>query len=536
VSRVLVVGSGASGVHFCLTGLKKGHEVTLLDVGYTRPEPVLPGATFQGLKAALDDPVSYFLGEELEGVVYPATKASYYGHPPSKNYVFRLPPQFSSSATLIQPVFSFARGGLAEAWTAGVYPFNGADLAAYPFGYEALRPHYQEVAHRIGIGAERDDLERFIPFDADYLEPLPLDLHSSRLMEAYQSHRSALNRDLGFYLGRSRVATLSRPFRERPACDQLGRCLWGCPTDAIYSPRVTLRECLTFPNFRYLAGTMARRFEFDAGGRITRLSVEPSSGGTPEWLDGDLFVLAAGALCSSKIYLDSLYARTGKAPVLTGLMDNRQIHVPFLTLNMIGQPAVTAGYQFHHLAFGIEASDPAEYVHGQITTLKAASVHPIVASMPVDLRSALAILRTVRAGLGIANINLHDRRREDSCVTVRPRPGGDRTELVLDYRDPPDEPERARRALKVVKRALGELGCLMPPGMTRVLPKGASVHYSGTLPMSATRVEHGTAPDGRSWQFENLLIVDGAGFPALPAKNLTFTLMANAVRVAEAHL
>ena len=33
--------------------------------------------------------------------------------------------------------------------------------------------------------------------------------------------------------------------------------------------------------------------------------------------------------------------------------------------------------------------------------------------------------------------------------------------------------------------------------------------------------------------FENLWFVDGTTFPFLPSKNLTFTLMANAARVAE---
>jgi choline dehydrogenase-like flavoprotein len=34
--------------------------------------------------------------------------------------------------------------------------------------------------------------------------------------------------------------------------------------------------------------------------------------------------------------------------------------------------------------------------------------------------------------------------------------------------------------------------------------------------------------------FRGLHVVDGASFPWLPAKNLTFTLMANAVRIAAA--
>jgi choline dehydrogenase-like flavoprotein len=37
----------------------------------------------------------------------------------------------------------------------------------------------------------------------------------------------------------------------------------------------------------------------------------------------------------------------------------------------------------------------------------------------------------------------------------------------------------------------------------------------------------------QSHDFDNLYIADGTTFPFLPAKNLTFTLMANAIRVAD---
>jgi len=51
--------------------------------------------------------------------------------------------------------------------------------------------------------------------------------------------------------------------------------------------------------------------------------------------------------------------------------------------------------------------------------------------------------------------------------------------------------------------------------------------------MSAKKTEYTTSRDCRSHDFDNLYIVDGTTFPFLPAKNLTFSLMANAVRVAE---
>ena len=62
---------------------------------------------------------------------------------------------------------------------------------------------------------------------------------------------------------------------------------------------------------------------------------------------------------------------------------------------------------------------------------------------------------------------------------------------------------------------------------------GASVHYAGTLPMTANSAPLTCTPECRSRDFKNLYFVDGTTFPFLPSKNLTFTLMANAVRVAE---
>ena len=89
-----------------------------------------------------------------------------------------------------------------------------------------------------------------------------------------------------------------------------------------------------------------------------------------------------------------------------------------------------------------------------------------------------------------------------------------------------------RSALGRIRRALMWLGCAVPPGTTHVRPMGSSVHYAGTLPMSEEPKPLTVSPECRSHDFENLYLVDGSTFPFLPAKNITFTLMANAIRVA----
>jgi choline dehydrogenase-like flavoprotein len=80
---------------------------------------------------------------------------------------------------------------------------------------------------------------------------------------------------------------------------------------------------------------------------------------------------------------------------------------------------------------------------------------------------------------------------------------------------------------------LRKLGCFAPGSTIHVRPKGASVHYSGTVPMSSEPAPLTCSSQGRSHDFQNLYFVDGTSFPYLPAKNLTFTLMANAARIAD---
>ena len=73
---IVVVGSGASGVHFALTALRKGRRVTMLDAGHTGQEAVLPDETLAGLKRKLPDPALYFLGPRYESLVLPGSAAN----------------------------------------------------------------------------------------------------------------------------------------------------------------------------------------------------------------------------------------------------------------------------------------------------------------------------------------------------------------------------------------------------------------------------------------------------------------------------
>lgn len=536
MTRIFVVGSGASGVHFALSALKKGHHVTMLDVGFTGPEPVNPGDHFSQLKCTLKDPAAYFLGEKFESVVPPDFEKEIYGFPPNKQYIFKHPAGFKEISTGFEPLFSFAAGGLAQAWTGGAYPFDDHDLAEFPFGYEELRPFYDEVAQRIGIMGDEDALSRFFPVHRHLLPPLKFDEQSQVLADTYREKGEHLTGKTGVYFGRSRVAVLSQDKQNRKACDYSGRCIWGCPSDSLYVPMITLKECLGYENFAYIPRHMVTHFRYEAN-RVTAVIARNLENNEPTAFSVDFLVMAAGTLSSTMVYLESIYRQTGEVLKLHGLMDNRQILVPFINLQMLGKPYNPQSYQYHQLALGfrddsLKGNDYGDYIHGQVTTLKTALMQPVLQTMPLDWQTATLLGRNLHSALGVININFSDTRRDSNYITLHPFPHGIST-LELRYVEPANEKKRIFSAIKKIKKFMSGLGNIIPPGQIHIRPMGASVHYSGTIPMAKNPQSHTLSPNCRSYDFENLYFVDGTSLPFLPAKNLTFTLMANAVRVAE---
>jgi choline dehydrogenase-like flavoprotein len=534
MDRIVIVGSGASAVHFALTVLKKGYRVLMLDSGGPPPGHPRPHDNFIQLKERLADPAEYFLGRRQEALVLPSPNANYYAFPPSKTFIFDVPHRFGYCTDGFYPLISFSAGGLAEAWTGGSYPFREEELERFPFDFEELAPYYGEVALRIGIsGRVDDDLSPFFPAHEGILSPLDLDEHSRLLLETYANKRTALKKKHRFAMGRSRIAALPKPLHGRCGCSYCGRCQWGCPSGAFYTPSLSLEQCRSYENFEYSGRQYVDHFRFDSAGRIRSVVCHSMENGTTHEVPAGTLVLAAGALSSSNIFLRSIYLDSGERVTLGGLMDNRQILMPFLNLRMLGKRYNPETYQYHQIAMAVEGERPLDYIHGLVTTLKTAVVHPVIQTLPFDLATSAGVFRNIRAGLGLVNINFPDSRREENYLALDIGATAAETRLLIHYRPTADEPDRMKRTAKTFRRVLGSLGCLAPQGMTRMRPMGSSVHYAGTVPMRESYARLACSKDCRSYDFENLYFADGTSFPDLPSKNLTFTLMANAARVAD---
>jgi len=68
--------------------------------------------------------------------------------------------------------------------------------------------------------------------------------------------------------------------------------------------------------------------------------------------------------------------------------------------------------------------------------------------------------------------------------------------------------------------------------LSSLLPQGSDIHYGGTIPVGPKDYIN-CSEDCEIRGFPNLFVVDGSWMPLISEKAHTFTIIANAIRVAD---
>ncbi|MDQ3605984.1 MAG: GMC family oxidoreductase, partial [Gemmatimonadota bacterium] len=419
---------------------------------------------------------------------------------------------------------SLARGGLASGWGAGVFPFDEEDLREMPISRADLEPHYEAVAERIGVAGERDDLLPFLGGCAAMLPALEIDTNAETVVGRYLRRRRQLNA-LGFYLGRARLAVCTRRHQERGPHRYHDMDFWADSDRSVYRPRWTLEELQRSPSFRYLDRRYVHGFaEPEAGG--VEVTARHADSGAEEVHRAHSLVLAAGTLGSARIVLRSLGRYGTRVPILC----NPYSYAPVVNLGMIGREArdrrhslaqLTAIYQPRGRERGI--------VQTQFYSYRSLLTFKLLKEVPLPFREGLRVMRLLMPLLGILGINHQDRASPAKYCTLRRSAGDDPDQLEVHYEQSEEEKARQVSDEKEVLRHFRRLGC-WPIRLIR-LPPGSSIHYAGTLPMRSGGAELTCDAEGRLAGTGAVYVADGSLFPYLPAKGLTFTMMACADRI-----
>ncbi|MBA3451950.1 MAG: GMC family oxidoreductase [Deltaproteobacteria bacterium] len=523
VVDAIIVGSGPSAVNAAYPLVEAGLTVRMLDVGNrdSKYAGLIPDGQFSELRRTDPDQHRYFLGDELEGIGFGHTGAGAQLTPP-RQYVCkdteRLQPIASES---FFPLQSLAEGGLGGAWGAGSPPFSAADLAGFPIALEDLQPHYEVVADRIGVSGTRDDLMPFLGPTFALQPPVEVDSNGEGILRRYATQRGVLNK-AGMFLGHPRIAMLSREHRGRLANRYWDMDFWSDAGKSVYRPKWTLDELKTFASFSIVSRRLVRSFEERDDGEVVVTAANVDGSGT-ELHRARSLVLAAGTLGSTRIVLRSMGHVDRRVPIVC----NPHSYAALLNLNTLGQGVRDERHSMAQFCL-VHAPDghTRPFTVGHFYSYRSLLLFRLIRDTPLPVRESLTIMRHLSPSLGALILQHRDTPSPTKYCSLG---AGEDAPLEIEYSLSASEQRRIDDVEAEITRGLRRLRCIklktMRPG------HAASVHYAGTLPMSATDVELTTSRDGRLHRTKRVYVADGSVFPSLPSKGLTFTMMANADRI-----
>ncbi len=525
---VLIVGSGASAVNAACPLIEAGLSVGMLDFGnqdlvYSN---LVPDAPFMEIRKTDPHQHRYFLGNRFEGIPCGMVRVGPQLTPP-RQYITKDAPELTPvDSNTLAPFATLALGGMASGWGAGAFPFSESDLRDFPISLDDLAPHYEKVAERIGISGEMDDLA---PFDGELkamLPPLRIDRNAATILERYHRHRKKLNA-AGFYMGKTRLAALSQPYRGRGPDRYLDMSFWDDADQSVWRPHYTLKELQSSTNFSYYPSLLVQYFKERDDGTIEVISKNRDTG-QPDSYRAKKLILASGVLGTARIVLRSLNRYEARVPFVC----NPYTYYPMINLNMLGAPFSRETCSLAQLCVVYMPDAPGQpAVHGRVHSYRSLLSFKVIKEMPLPYREAMRVMKMIVSSLAILALDHEDRPSPDKFCVLHPgKPGGpDRLEVSYALSD--EIREQQLRYEKIVVRHFRGLGCL---ALKRVWPGyGASLHYGGTFPMSRDEKKLTVDIYGRLRETRSVYIVDGSVFPYLSSKGLTFTMMANANRIAE---
>jgi hypothetical protein len=238
-------------------------------------------------------------------------------------------------------------------------------------------------------------------------------------------------------------------------------------------------------------------------------------------------VLCCGVLGTARIVLRSI-DKAARLPLLC----NPYAYVPMINWRRLGTvPEQKKNGMGQLVLYYDPKKDNSDVSMAALFTYRSLLLFRLIKETPLNFADGRLIQQYLMPAIVIAGIHHSEQYGTQKYIELHDdssSPTGDK--LFAEYILSDQENNLVQQKEKAYFKTLRGLGCIpisrLNPGM------GSSIHYAGSLPFSDTDTPLTTAMDGRLHSTRSVFIADGSSFKFLPAKGISFTLMANAERVA----
>ena len=528
----VVVGSGCSGAIAAQTLVEAGVDVTMLDTGVKNTDNnIFPSnKSFLETRTKDKNQYKYFIGDNGQGINWGEISKGAQVTPP-RQYIEQGVHHYTPlSSKTFSPLESLGYGGLGIGWGLQCWEYSDADLQKVGLDPKSTRDAYEVVSKRIGISATKDDAAIYTIGTLKQFQPsATADKNHSYIQRQYQKHKRRLQKK-GVFVGRTPLALLTKKQVDRKAYRYLDTDFYSDADMSAWRPWITVNMLRKKRNFHYIGNRLVTSFEEKKD--IIIVHTLNITNGKSEAFQCRNLIIASGALGSARIVMRSL----GKPGVKVPMLSNPHSYIPCIQPKMFGKAYEKKKLGFGQLSYFIdtEGNDSGISVASSYS-YQSLMLFRIIAQLPFNFADGRTLARFLTTGLIIIIAQHPDSPSKGKylkLVNDSASPTGDRIEAHYELSDS-DEKEWDKREKKYVSM----MRKLHTYPVKRVKTEhGSAIHYAGTLPFSDTPKPLHLNHDGKLHSTRHVYVADSSGFQFLPAKGLTFTLMANAHMVAEAVL
>ena len=388
-------------------------------------------------------------------------------------------------------------GGLSNRWGAGCAKLSKEDLGVSHSVYSDLVNYYEIAEKMMGIYYHGPDL---------------LDEYAGSFKESLRklnNPKTLIFKVLGDQyceVGRSRQAILTEPNGDRGSCNNCGGCFVYCKNKSIF-------------NARDLLATHTNYYEQSIATKIDKFKshyvVEIDSNDGAFCILSECIIMAAGTLGTLKL-ISPLLADHNSTSFHHSQI-SRSIFVNFSKEKVNNFPMGQ-----HLVRIKIDANNSA---YASLTHAISVPTSDLLNTLPIKNRVLYWLLDKLKKHVVVAMIFYSSKYSNYRMHFA----GGN----IIKIDSAPSENFKLVNSGVVsrLNKFLSKNGLHSLSFMNSVLPLGSDIHYGGTIPLGNDSL--GCNENCEVNGLKNIYIIDGSWMPKISEKSHTFTLIANAIRVAD---
>jgi choline dehydrogenase-like flavoprotein len=525
----LIVGSGCSAAMAAQTLVESGAKILMLDVGVeeTRYTKNVSPSDFLTNRRTDQNQHEYFLGKDQESIGWGSVGKGEQITAPRK-YITSQTEELTPVTEQGFSVFeSLAYGGLGVGWGVGAWKWSSPELDRAGLNAEVMDQAYQTVADRIGISGTKDSAQAYTVAGLKGLQKsAKADTIHSKILQRFTAHRARYEKQ-GFYVGRAPLALLTEDKGTRKKYDYTEMDFYSDKGKSAYRPWITIDALKKRRNFTYINGKLVTNFKETADAvTVTCIDTRTSKS---ETFKARKLILCAGVFGTARIVLRSLDPQ--KKATLP-LLCNPYSYLPCIVPGFLGMLPEKKKLSFAQLsAFLDEDGQNTSASMASLYGYRSLMLYRMVRQVPLNFSDARSVLQYLTPSLLIMGIHHPDNPSPTKFVQLKKSASSPTNDhLFIHYELSAEEKELKMRREKKYTRFVRKLGVF--PLKKFDLTNGASIHYAGTLPFRSNGKKFTLQPSGKLNATRNVFVADASGFTYLPAKGLTFSIMANAHRIA----